>query len=58
MKAQKCTLVVNNRWGYVYTPVECNSINEAYKKGREDCGGFAFRIFVDGKVVKSGYCDN
>ena len=58
MKAQKCTLVVNNRWGFDFTPIKCKSINEAHKKGRDFYGGFAFRIFVGKKVVKSGYCDN
>lgn len=57
-KAQKCKLVINNRWGYVYTPIDCNSINEAYRMGRGYYGGFAFRIFIDGKVVKSGFCNN
>lgn len=34
-RAKKCTLVVNNNWGYVYTPTKCKSIAEAYRKGRD-----------------------
>lgn len=56
-RAKKCTLIVNNNWGYVYTPTKCKSIAEAYRKGRDYWGGFSFRIFVDGKVVKSGFCN-
>lgn len=58
MKAQECKLVVNNRWGYVYTPIKCKSINEAVREGRNYYGGFAYRVFVGTKVVRSGYCDD
>lgn len=56
MKAQKCTLIVNTRNGYCFTPVEFNSISKAVREGRESCG-FAYRVIVKGKgVVRRGYC--
>lgn len=56
-KAIKCSLHVNNRWGYCYTPQEFPSINQAVKAGREYIGGFAWYVFVDGKMVRQGYCN-
>ena len=53
MKAQPCKLVMNTRWGYVMHPVECKSIREALRIAKED--GMAYRIFVGGKLVKSGW---
>lgn len=53
----KCTLHINNRWGYCFTPVECNSIAEAVRKGHEDAGGFWFRVVANGKTVRTGYCE-
>lgn len=35
MKAIRCKLVLNNRWGYQYTPQVCNSIAEAKRIARE-----------------------
>lgn len=62
MKGKKCTLILNNRWGYEYTPIECDSIAEARRRGK-DFFGFAYRIFVkgdNGKIerVIHGFCDN
>jgi hypothetical protein len=58
MKTIPCKIVINNRWGYVYTPVEFPSVNQAYIYGREYYGGFAFRIFSKetGKLIKRGFC--
>ena len=57
MKAQECTLVVNARNGYIFTPIKCKSINEAGRMGKEACG-FAYRVMVKGTgCVRSGYCD-
>jgi len=59
MKAQECILIVNTRCGYCFTPIVCKSIREAIRKGRNDYGGFAFRVTVKGRgVVYSGYCNN
>lgn len=55
-EAIKCTLQVNNRWGYRYAPIECSSINEAYKKGQNYVGGFAFSVIANGVVVRRGFC--
>ena len=56
MKAIPNTLVVNTRSGYCLTPERCGSIAEAVRKAKESCG-FAYRIFVNNRVVKSGYCE-
>lgn len=56
MKPRKCILVVNTRWGYCFMPTKCDSISEAVRTAKES-GGFAYRIFVNGHVVKTGYCD-
>ena len=57
MKAQECTLVVNARNGYIFTPIKCKSINEAVRMGKE-AFGFAYRVMVKGKgCIRSGYCD-
>lgn len=43
MKAKKCVLILNNRWGYVYTPETCESIAQAKRIAREAIeSGFAF----------------
>lgn len=34
MKAIKCKLIGNTRWGYCMTPQMCNSKSEAQKEGR------------------------
>ena len=59
MKPTPCKLLINNRWGYVYAPVEFPSVNQAVKYGREFRGGCAWRLFdMDGKFLKRGFCDN
>lgn len=55
-KSQECTLVVNTANGHICQPLKCKSIASAYRIGKESCG-FAFRIFVDGKCVKRGFCE-
>ena len=53
MKAKECTVVCNTKWGYCLAPYKCKSIREAvrYAKGL----GMAYRIFVDGQCVRSGW---
>ena len=59
MKAIPCKLVVNSSRGYIFTPMEFPSINQAVKYGRTFGGGFAWRLFsLEGKLIKQGYCDN
>ena len=53
MKPKPCVIVFNTRWGYMLTPIECPSIRAAERLAREE--GMAFRIFVDGRLVKSGW---
>lgn len=57
-KATPCTLLVNNRWGYVATPQQFPSIRAAVRcaHGDESTGWFAYRVCVGGKVVRRGYC--
>lgn len=54
-KGKKCVLHENNRWGYSYTPREFPSIAQAVMVGRSDPGVFRWDVFVDGKLVRSGY---
>lgn len=57
MKGKKCTLVVNTKNGYCFTPTSHNSINDAVKCGKSSFG-FAYRIFDENnKLIKRGYCD-
>ena len=52
-KAKECVVICNTKLGYCITPYKCKSIAEAirYAKDLE----MAYRIFVDGKLVKSGW---
>lgn len=52
-----CTLHVNNRWGYCYTPTKHPSIADAVRHGKENAGGFWFRVVANGKIVRTGHCD-
>lgn len=52
-KAKKCTVIVNTKWGYCCAPVECESIRAAVRYAKEL--DMAYRIFVDGVCVKSGW---
>jgi hypothetical protein len=59
MKAKPCKLIVNTRNGYCCAPQVFDSINQAVKYARHEAGGFAWRLFdLDGKLIKSGFCDN
>ena len=57
MKAKKCKVLFNTKWGYVATPMEFPSIHKAVEYAK-DSGWFAYRVVVDGKVVRRGFCDN
>lgn len=58
MKPVPCVIIVNDRWGYCFKPEAFPSIKQAYLYGKNFLGGFAFRIFdIDGKIIKSGYCN-
>lgn len=59
MKAIPCKLVVNSSRGYIFTPQEFPSINQAVKYARHEAVGFAWRLFsMDGKLIQRGFCDN
>lgn len=52
-KAKECTVICNTISGYCLAPYKCNSIRQAvlYAKSL----GLAYRIFVNGVCVKSGW---
>lgn len=54
-RGKPCTIIFNTRNGYTMQPIQCKSIAEAIRLAKEE--GMAFRIFVDGKCVKSGWYD-
>ena len=56
MKPIECDVVVNTRYGHIYQPYHAKSIAEGVRWAKES-GGFAYRILVDGKVVRRGFCD-
>ena len=56
MKPIKCQLLCNNRWGYCATPMDFPSIRKAVEYGRNS-PWFAYRVVVNGKVVRRGFGD-
>lgn len=62
MKKIECTLTVNTRLGYYFPPMQCSSISEAVRRGKE-YPGFYYRVFwkdpETGNIKsKGGYCDD
>lgn len=53
MKATKCSIVFNTKWGHIMSPISCESISQAIKLAKES--KMAYRIFVDDKVIKKGW---
>lgn len=53
-KPKKCEVLCNNRWGYVATPYKAESISAGVRWAKES-GWFAYRVLVDGKVVRRGF---
>ena len=52
-KAIPCTVICNTRNGYCLTPLQCSSIKKGIKYAKSL--DLAYRIFVDGKCIKSGW---
>lgn len=52
-KAKECIVICNTKWGYCMTPRKCKSIREAVRYAKEM--EMAYRIFIDGKCIKSGW---
>lgn len=52
-KVKECEVIFNTKWGYCMTPIKCKSIVEAIRLAKQK--EMAFRIFVDGKCVKTGW---
>lgn len=57
-KGKPCTLIVNNKWGYIFTPLEFDSISAAVEAGRTFIGGCFWRLYdkETGKQIKQGTC--
>lgn len=48
MQAKKCILTLNNRWGYCYTPIRCQSIREAKRIAADEINnGFAWAYRIE-----------
>lgn len=59
MKSIPCKLVMNSARGYIFTPIEFQSVNQAVKYARSYTGAFAWRLFnLEGKLIKQGFCYN
>lgn len=58
MKPIPCKVIVNNWYGYCFTPHYANSIREAKKYGRGFLGGTWYRVFEAerGKLIYQGAC--
>ena len=52
-RGKQCVVVCNTKNGYCMSPKKCESIAEAVRYGKSL--GMAYRIFVNGRVVKSGW---
>ena len=48
--SKACTVICNTKWGYCCAPRECKSISEAIRYANDL--GMAYRIFIDGELVK------
>jgi len=55
MEKKKCKLILNTASGYCLTQ-HFESIASAVRFAKES-GFFAYRIFVKGRKVRSGFCD-
>lgn len=55
-KSTPCKVVFNGRNGYVATPLDAPSIAAGVRMAKGS-GWFRYRIFVDGRVVRQGFCD-
>ena len=54
MKAKKCYVVVNTRWGRTCAPYWCSSIRAAIRYAKEL--GMAYRVFdEEGNLLASGW---
>lgn len=47
------TVICNTRCGYCMTPYKCQFINQAIKYAKDM--GMAYRVFMHGKCVRSGW---
>ena len=53
MKNIPCTLIMNTKNGHICSPIQCSSIRKALKTAKEY--GLAYRIFVNGQLIKTGW---
>lgn len=52
-KSKECTIIFNTMSGYCMQPIKCESIAEALRLAHKM--QMAFRVFIDGKLHKSGW---
>ena len=52
-KPKPCTVICNTKNAYCISPKKCSSIREAVRYAKEL--DLAYRIFIGGKLVKSGW---
>lgn len=52
-----CKVVFNNRWGYVSQPIAQPSIAAAVRFAKES-GWFRYAVYVGGKLVRQGFCND
>ena len=56
-KSIPCKVVCNSRYGTIATPIDFPSI-AAGVRWAKGSGWFSYRIFANGKIVRSGYCND
>ena len=56
-KGTPCKVMFNNRWGYVSHPIDQPSIAAAVRFAKES-GWFRYGVFVKGKCVRQGFCND
>ena len=56
MKPKQCMLALNTANGHICVQQHFNSIASA-KRFAKESGCFSYRIFVNGKLVRRGFCD-
>lgn len=51
--SKQCEIIFNTKYGYCMQLIKCKSIAEAIRMAKER--EMAFRIFVNGKCVRTGW---
>ena len=56
-KSIPCKVVCNSRYGTISTPIDFPSIAAGVRWAKES-GWFYYNIFVNGKIVRRGFCND